>query len=261
MHTKYEFIDGTNQLMVRTRDDYNSLPQKVMAAFFAVLQRFHFKYIFKTDDDQNCLLETPKLFFCNLMQTLSSSSSAVKWHYGGNIVHVKKDHISTYHKKHPELPADILIRAIQYCSGRFYFLSHSAVVYLLEFERKQIEGMFLEDYAIGLCLHAHYKQMMIHLNSDVVFGDFTYYSSLTESSTDHHGTVVPVVKEEGGGGGGGGGGGNGGGKGCGGARLRNIVWMRNGIRVFVSAAALPVSICAVGAFSLWVLRIWHVSSS
>ena len=42
---------------VNTKDDYISLPSKVIAAFGAIRQTFKFKYVFKTDDDQDLINE------------------------------------------------------------------------------------------------------------------------------------------------------------------------------------------------------------
>ena len=40
-------------LYVNVGDDYNSLPKKVIAAYKSINSIYDFKYIFKTDDDQN----------------------------------------------------------------------------------------------------------------------------------------------------------------------------------------------------------------
>jgi len=177
LNREYIFLDKENKLIVRTEDDYVSLPRKVMAAFYAIMQRFQFKYLWKTDDDQNCILSRPDIYFGNLQSSLlAAKKSSMPFHYGGNIIHVRKQHVSSYYTKHPELPKNLSIEPVSYCSGRFYFLSHTAIMYLLEFERKQIEGMFLEDYAIGRCLHQYYKSTMLHVESEAIFRDFAEYS-------------------------------------------------------------------------------------
>lgn len=48
----FYFDDQERILWVKTLDDYNSLPKKVIAAYNAVNETLNFKYIFKTDDDQ-----------------------------------------------------------------------------------------------------------------------------------------------------------------------------------------------------------------
>ena len=52
---EFKFDEENRILWVKTADDYNSLPKKVIAAFNAVNVTFEFKYIFKTDDDQNMI--------------------------------------------------------------------------------------------------------------------------------------------------------------------------------------------------------------
>jgi hypothetical protein len=58
--TEYKFDDENKILWVKTADDYNSLPKKVIASYKAVSETFRFKYLFKTDDDQ--ILVKPHFF-------------------------------------------------------------------------------------------------------------------------------------------------------------------------------------------------------
>ena len=114
---EYLFAEEDNILYVKTEDDYNSLPKKVIAAYSAVHEKFEYKYIFKTDDDQD--LSNFKFFdmVCGFTQKMVPTV-----HYGGYIIDVKRPYLSQYNKIHPELPAELPILPIQYCNGRFYFL-------------------------------------------------------------------------------------------------------------------------------------------
>lgn len=118
LDTDYKF-DTTNKILyVKVEDDYNSLPKKVIAAYSAVNKEYIFKYIFKTDDDQELVF--PK--FLNTIQNLLLNNFNVpKVHYGGYIVNVDKPYLSQYHTIHPELPENIPVLQTRYCSGRFYF--------------------------------------------------------------------------------------------------------------------------------------------
>ena len=49
---EYEIDDENKVLYVNTKDDYNSLPDKVITAYKIINKLYKFKYIFKTDDDQ-----------------------------------------------------------------------------------------------------------------------------------------------------------------------------------------------------------------
>jgi hypothetical protein len=165
LETEYKFIEETNILYVKTPDDYNSLPNKVITSFKAINDTFSYKYIFKTDDDQNLINEK---FFEILYNLLKGSGSPI--HYGGHIVDVNTPYLSEYYKIHPELPKDLPIQITKYCSGRFYFLSSKAIHNLLT-KRESVIKEFLEDYAIGFNLHIFFKSNMLKLNTDKAFVD------------------------------------------------------------------------------------------
>ena len=50
--TDYLFDEEARVLWVKTLDDYVSLPKKVITAYKAVSNVYDYKYLFKTDDDQ-----------------------------------------------------------------------------------------------------------------------------------------------------------------------------------------------------------------
>jgi len=161
----YIFDDENRILWVKTADDYNSLPKKVITAYQAIYERFQFKYLFKTDDDQ--ILVQPQ-FFNILVNVLSNKLP--KPHYGGFIVDIKQPHISQYYKLHPELPRNLLIQETKYCSGRFYFLSKSAIFNLIT-KKDIICKEYLEDYAIGYHLDTPFKTNMLSLSTNKAFTD------------------------------------------------------------------------------------------
>ena len=165
LDTNYIFDNENNILWVKVEDDYNSLPKKVIAAYEAVYKTFDFKYLFKTDDDQ--ILVNPK-FFDILIGLITNKKP--KTHYGGYIIDVVKPHLSEYHRIHPELPKTLPLYATKYCSGRFYFLSKSAILDLLP-KRERIEREFLEDYAIGFNLDQIYKKEILSLATNNFFTD------------------------------------------------------------------------------------------
>jgi hypothetical protein len=165
LETEYKFIEETNILYVKTLDDYNSLPNKVITSFKAINDTFSYKYVFKTDDDQNLIDE---IFFEVLHNSLKTKAPPI--HYGGHIINVNTPYLSEYYKIHPELPKDLPIQITKYCSGRFYFLSSKALRNLLT-KRETIIKEFLEDYAIGFNLHIFFKSNMLNLNTDKAFID------------------------------------------------------------------------------------------
>ena len=168
LDSEYKIYNNNNEpniLYVKTPDDYNSLPNKVITSFKAINDTFSYKYIFKTDDDQNLI--NPQ-FFEVLHNLLKTKGPPI--HYGGHIVDVTVPYLSEYYKLHPELPKELPIQITRYCSGRFYFLSHKAVHNLLS-KRESIIKEFLEDYAIGYNLHIFFKNNMLKLNTNKAFVD------------------------------------------------------------------------------------------
>jgi len=168
LDTHYKFDNENKVLWVKVADDYNSLPKKVIAAYEAIYKTFEFKYIFKTDDDQ--ILVNPK-FFDILVGFIDKKRP--KTHYGGFLVNVEKPHMSEYYRIHPELPKDLPIYATKYCSGRFYFLSKTAIVDLLS-KKNYIEKEYLEDYAVGFHLNQIYKTDILPLATNKFFTDIEY---------------------------------------------------------------------------------------
>ena len=167
-------FDTSNQILwIKVEDDYNSLPKKVIQAYEAVTKMYKFKYIFKTDDDQ---MLSSVSFFDTLIKVLDNKYSdpvlTNRVHYGGYIVDVKQDHISQYYKLHPELPNNLLVKKTQYCSGRFYLLSHEVVDALI-LKKEAISCEFLEDYAIGIHMPANgFKNKIMNINTNIYFEDF-----------------------------------------------------------------------------------------
>lgn len=165
METMYRFDEDNHVLWVKTKDDYNSLPNKVITSYQAVNETFNFKYLFKTDDDQN--LSSPR-FLDTISQMLLTKQP--KSHYGGFVVDVPKPYLSGYHNIHPELPKNLPVYQTKYCSGRFYFLSREAIISLIS-KRDKIKDEFLEDYAIGLNLDPIYKTHIFNIYTNKYFID------------------------------------------------------------------------------------------
>ena len=166
LETEYKFDDESNLLWVKTHDDYNSLPKKVITSFKAINETFSFKYIFKTDDDQ-ILIKSD--FFDMVCKQITENKP--KTHYGGNIVNIKTTTYSDYYKIHPELPSNLILHITKYCSGRFYYLSKDAINYLLS-KISNIKNEYFEDYGIGYHLHMHYKSSIKHISTSEYFIDY-----------------------------------------------------------------------------------------
>lgn len=157
------FFDFHNKILyTKTKDDYLSLPHKVITALEAVNNTYNYDYIFKTDDDQELVDDG---FFNKMMTTLSTKN----YNYGGRLLNVN-DHYSTYYTVHSELPKKLLLRRTSYCSGRFYFLSKAAVIHLLD-KKEHMKEHVIEDHAIGYYMDEHLKKNTLHFLSDRFFRD------------------------------------------------------------------------------------------
>jgi hypothetical protein len=184
LSSEFVFDNDNRILFVKTADDYNSLPHKIVSAYMAIHKTFKFKYVFKTDDDQ--VLKDP-MFFETLKMNLSSltmttmttttsktsttsSKPIKKYHYGGKVIDVQIPYLSKYNVIHPELPNNMVIKKTKYCNGRFYFLSSTAILNII-CKSKQIITEYLEDYAIGLYLDTFFKENIMHINTDLIFVD------------------------------------------------------------------------------------------
>lgn len=175
LEKEYIIDDKNHILYVKTPDDYNSLPKKVINAFKTIHKLYNFKYIFKTDDDQ--MIEPENIrFFTILMNILDKQSTYLnltkKPHYGGNIINIVQPYQSEYYRIHPELPKNLIISPTKYCSGRFYFLSDDAVHSLIKHDvLNKISSEYLEDYAIGFNLLDNFKTNIMHLDTNKIFKD------------------------------------------------------------------------------------------
>ena len=167
LETEYRVDYHDNILWLKVADDYNSLPKKVVAAYKAVNELFVFKYIFKTDDDQNLI--SPH--FLNTLKGLLLDKKP-QIHYGGHLIKVERAYMSQYYRIHPELPTRLPVLACKYCSGRFYFLSDSAVTQLITNKADLINNEYLEDYAIGYHLDDEFKTNILNLDTNKHFVDF-----------------------------------------------------------------------------------------
>jgi hypothetical protein len=78
--------------------------------------------------------------------------------------------LSQYNKIHPELPSQLPLYKTKYCSGRFYFLSRSAISNLIN-KKDLIEKEYLEDYAIGFNLDDRFKTNILSISTNQYFTD------------------------------------------------------------------------------------------
>jgi hypothetical protein len=163
--TDYLFDDEVRVLWVKTPDDYVSLPKKVITAYKAIFKTYNYKYVFKTDDDQEL---QNRNFFEVIKKLISCKEDAP--HYGGFVVNVTRPHVSKYYLLHSELPTNLIIQKTKYCSGRFYFLSSSAIQNLLS-KKDIISSEYLEDYAVGYYLDDEFKRNLLPIDTNKYFKD------------------------------------------------------------------------------------------
>lgn len=151
--SEFAFDMEEHILYVNTKDDYLSLPSKIICAIQAVQQTMTYDYILKTDDDQ--MLIRPNFF-----EILDSRIQS--HHYGGYTLDVD-NHYSSYWSVHDELPRDLFLEKTTYCNGRFYFLSKLASKKLTE-NKENISARIIEDHAIGYNLPGDIKGSIWRMN-------------------------------------------------------------------------------------------------
>jgi hypothetical protein len=161
----YLFDFPNKILYTKTKDDYISLPDKMITALQAINYTYNYDYIFKTDDDQELL---DNGFFSKLMKTLSTNA----YNYGGRLLYVN-NHYSKYYMIHSELPHNLLLKKTSYCSGRFYFLSKAAVINVLG-KSEIIKQHVIEDHAIGYYLDDDLKIHVLNFVTDHFFRDIKF---------------------------------------------------------------------------------------
>lgn len=160
------YLDEKERILyVKTADDYVSLPKKTIAALAAADACFDYEYIYKSDDDQNVL---NMKFFDMVRSFLEKAPRPI--HYGGQVIDVKTPHVSQYYKVHTELPHNLVIQPLQYCSGRFYLLSKEAVGHLLK-KKEAFDNEYFEDYAVGKYLDQDFKTDVLNLKMEMFFKD------------------------------------------------------------------------------------------
>ena len=68
------------------------------------------------------------------------------------------------------MPSQLPLYKTKYCSGRFYFLSRSAMSNLIN-KRDLIEKEYLEDYAVGFNLDDRFKTNILSISTNQYFTD------------------------------------------------------------------------------------------
>lgn len=160
----YIFDQDSRIIYVNTDDDYLSLPEKLITAYQAVNENFVYKYIFKTDDDQEVREDFWEIILSNLEENI---------HYGGFKTTLKKEEKifgkNPYTDEHPELlEREIILEKGSYCGGRFYLLSNKAINNLL-INKKEIKKRVIEDHAISYYLDEKLKVNALYFNIDEYF--------------------------------------------------------------------------------------------
>ena len=153
-------IDLHNHMIyTNTKDDYLSLPHKIITAMQAIHDCVEYDYIYKSDD--NVMPINPS-FFSWL------DENRLSYDYGGRAIDLE-DHYSNYWTVHNELPRELFLQKTLYCIGRFYFLSHTAVSDLMT-KKEIISSRIIEDHAIGLYLSDELKHNCLRMDDMVLNG-------------------------------------------------------------------------------------------
>ena len=158
-------------LYVKTKDDYNSLPHKIIEAYKAIYNEFDFKYILKTDDNQFPV----ENFYINITEYLNKNNHI---NYGGLIWDIKNTEYSPYWQVQPTLPKNIIMYPCKYAAGAFYLLSKRVIPDILSKEDK-IKNEYLEDYAIGYYMDRKFKhsENLLYINTKLYLKEKENYTN------------------------------------------------------------------------------------
>jgi hypothetical protein len=166
----YRFDHENHMLYTSTKDDYLSLPDKVITAIYAAKNELEFDFIYKVDDDE-VLINSG--FFDTLEPIL------YQYDYGGHMVDIEGHH-SNFYQLHSEVPSDLYLEKARYCGGPFYFLSRKAVRYLLE-KKLFLSTKIIEDHAIGRILSMDHNDISIFQMVDLLKQSFVNYDDHVRS--------------------------------------------------------------------------------
>jgi hypothetical protein len=157
--SNYQIDLHNHMIYTNTKDDYLSLPHKIVNAMQAIHDSIEYDYIYKSDD--NVMPVYPSFFSWLEEHRLS-------YDYGGRAIDLE-DHYSNYWTVHNELPRELFLQKTLYCIGRFYFLSHKAVSDLMT-KKEIISSRIIEDHAIGLYLSDDLKHNCLRMDDMVLNG-------------------------------------------------------------------------------------------
>jgi hypothetical protein len=173
---QYIINEDENLIITNTKDDYLSLAHKTIVAFKAIVDKYKFKYILKTDDDQRLLVRN---FFPQLDQQIKNKNPD----YLGRIFNMEKK-LETYqpavHKEDGFPEGYIVGDGKPFTNGRFYGLSHRNVSYLVSNKFNQVRKELSEDWAIAKYQHLDHRNNIFTFENMHIFMDYEPYEKIKE---------------------------------------------------------------------------------
>ena len=169
---KYIMDKQNHIIYTNTKDDYLSLPHKIICGLTAIYDNYTFKYIFKTDDDQRLLIP-------NIFTQLHNQLKEKKPDYFGRIGYMEEQEERGNPRVHAVdgFPWGYIVGdGLPFGHGRLYGLSHRNVkdLVLNKFEKIKIE--LAEDWAIAKNQKVEYRKNCQYIETNSVFVDYEKFN-------------------------------------------------------------------------------------
>ena len=162
---KYIIDEKNNIIYTNTKDDYLSLPHKIICGMKAIYENYNFKYIFKTDDDQRLLID-------NIFYILDKQLKEKKPDYFGKIMNfAKREERWELHKDENYPKGYYVGDGLPMGNGRFYGLSYRNVKDLVRNKYDEIKKEMVEDCAIAKYQKIEYRTNNMYVFNNEIFND------------------------------------------------------------------------------------------
>lgn len=176
---KYIINENEHIIYTNTKDDYLSLAHKTIMAFKAVYEKYNFKYLIKTDDDQ-------RLVFPQLFDYMHQNLVQSKPDYVGRIFNMEKK-VETYqphvHRDDGFPQGYIVGDGLPFTNGRLYALSRRNTKDLVENKFDQIKDELSEDWAIAKYQEKEYRTNTFIFDTLQVLMDYEPFNKKFNQNT------------------------------------------------------------------------------
>ena len=171
---KYIVDEKNNIIYTNTKDDYLSLPHKIICGLTAIYDNYKFEYILKTDDDQ-------RLLVLDIFKQIHPQLKEKKPDYFGRIGYMQEQEERGNPIVHAVdgFPKGYIVGdGLPFGHGRLYGLSHRNVEFLVKNKYENIKKELAEDWAIAKNQKVEYRKNCLFIETNSVFMDYEKFNKL-----------------------------------------------------------------------------------